>query len=260
MNYVLHVFALRSSWRLWRGASCASGGLVARFALSFACALSLALLQGCSKTQFLENFQPPPPQPLVMEGFTLHHTKAGLETQRILGETAKYFDDRKQMEITRVQTYFYDGKEPNSQIRYLRSDMAILYMSDQTTSGGFLKGDIEFIGNIVFIDRPLEFRMETSKARYHDRLRLMESDLPTTRAIMTEKDVLEEHGKKGFHYDMNTSSTSRFPMYESHAIKAPLETREATLAKMRAEIVSIPWVCGPDDAAIAVYAPKEEKR
>ena len=221
-----------------------------------ACVWSLA----CSDMKFLvDDFSPGEAKPLTMESVTLHNykedgdTSTTLEFMRIHGKTVEmaHTTGTAQMEMQAPEVYFYDMGEPNAQIYYLRAKSAIIHLSDdRETTPAFQSGDIDFIGDVEFLNRDAMMRVVTDRLRYSSGIRTILTDRMTTRTEAVDNAVALDIMGDGFSYDMENGVFESSEGNQQENLEGP--EAEVIRRAIHASILAIPWVSGPDDAPIPI--------
>jgi hypothetical protein len=222
-----------------------------RAALSLAAALAVTLT-GCSELDF---FGKGPAQrasdPMVIQGFVLHRYQGEDEELRIHGDEARYYRDQwggplARVEVSGVRVFFYDKEPPVSQIGRLRSTTATIYLrEDSATTPSFGKHDIDFGGDVVYLDRSKPMRVQTTQMRYHNLEDFLDSDALTTTVVLMNDGVFQEIGNEGFELRLGDRVDLWGASGQSQGVTGPrgLQLRDA----LRQELLAVGWVRGPDD-------------
>lgn len=216
----------------------------------------------CSDMQFLiDDFSPGETQPLTLETVTLsnykmdHATSAPLEFMRIHGVTAEMAESpgETQMTIQTPQVYFYNMDEPNAQIYYVRATTGVVHLRDDraTSPPAHSSGDIDFVGDVMFLNREAMMRVMTDRLRYSATKRSIATDQMTTRTEALGDTVALETMAGGFRYEMAEGGVLTS---DEGSQQENLEGPEAEQIRkdIHANIAAIPWVSGPDDTPIAI--------
>jgi hypothetical protein len=206
---------------------------------------------GCSKLGIYvdEDVEKPPPPPVVLDKFVWHRYDSGRETQRIAGEVAYYYEKDGHIDVDNITAYFYDEKDPFGKMSVLNAKKAVLHMADSpTTPAAFLSGDVEFQGDVSFVNRS-GYWVQSNNMRFHKKEQLLKSDGATTQVVTAGDTVLVNSGNDAFSFDLrNHLLNTNDPHTEFLGGESGRPLRELVKKKIDA----IVWVTPTDDKSIAI--------
>lgn len=212
------------------------------------CLAALALVACEPLTFYTEDFQPDAPEPLNVERFVLNHYKDGIELYRLIGETATYETRGVFLDTKSPKVYLYEEEPPFCQYGLLTATKARLYLVDDWNEPQqFLRGDIDFFGDVRFLERRRRLRMTTDKATYHSNRRELTSQLPSETTILQSESILRDNTKDGFTIVLDKKDF-RFSSGRARMLQG--EEAKATRAEVEREFAEADWVCGPEDIPV----------